>query len=158
MSKRKTSAESDIWTGAQTLSPDETRDTRVHVSLRLDADAYRQILARKKADGDRTITSTIEKLLMLGLQHAATVSDNSTNIELALRSLIAHGAIQDDLIAFLASKLEIRSPQEQALVETFLSHRLESDRIGDVAHADLTNMVSLLRIPEPPPARSRHKK
>ena len=45
-------------------------DTKVHVTLRLGADIYRKILAKKREWNDRTVTSTIERILSKQLQAA----------------------------------------------------------------------------------------
>ena len=60
--------EEEIWRDATLLSASDTKDAKVHVTLRLDPNVYRAILAEKKAKHGRTITATIERLLSEGLQ------------------------------------------------------------------------------------------
>jgi hypothetical protein len=38
------SADPAIWENGTTLSPEQTKDTKVHLTLRVDADLYRELL------------------------------------------------------------------------------------------------------------------
>src|SRR5438270_11199711 len=57
-----------IWEGAETLSPSETKDVKVHLTLRLDPTLYRAILTEKKLAGERTVTATVERLLQKAIK------------------------------------------------------------------------------------------
>jgi hypothetical protein len=111
-----------IWRDAITLSPADTKDARIHVTLRLDPNVYRAILAEKKAMKDRTITSTIERLLSKGLQRSDGGSTDETRANAtrnALRGLVVHSVVQDAILEMFARHVKPRSSQDRRLVEEF---------------------------------------
>jgi hypothetical protein len=134
-----------IWDDATALSPKETNAAKVHVTLRLDADVYRAILAKKKAQKDRTITATVEKLLLDGLQ-SDSAREPDEPIRRMLRHLIAHSAVQDNVIEAISRTVKPRSTKDRQLVEAWLS-RGPDDELEQIG-------VSLM----PGPARPRSKK
>ncbi|HEY5021863.1 MAG TPA: hypothetical protein VII30_05160 [Gemmatimonadaceae bacterium] len=114
-----------IWRDAITLSPADTKDARIHVTLRLDPNVYRAVLAEKKATKDRTITSTIERLLSKGLQRSGGGSTDETHantVRAALRNLVAHSVVQDAVLEMFARHVKPRSSQDRRLVEEFKKH------------------------------------
>jgi len=143
--KQKTSAtKDDIWKDAETLSPEDTKDVKVHLSLRLDPHVYRKILAMKKAVGDRTVTSTIERLLEVGMHRSEAAEATASDLATALRNMISHTVAQDDVLAFLASKYEPTSPKEKDAVRTFLSQRHTYDAIARSVKDSESTTVSIL--------------
>ncbi len=108
-----------IWKDAETLSPADTRDAKVHLTLRLDPLLYRAILDEKRARRDRTITATVERLLSDGLK----VESRSMNSEILrnLRNIIAHGVAQDAILVLLSRNMKLHAEEKQ-LFETFQAH------------------------------------
>jgi hypothetical protein len=128
MSKRNDEvADSDdaIWKDATILSPAETKDVKIHLSLRLDASLYRAVLSEKKSKRDRTVTATIERLLRDGLKGQS----HRANAEVlqAVRNMIAHGVAQDAILVLIARNMKLNSAEEKRLFETFHAYfaRLE---------------------------------
>jgi hypothetical protein len=117
-------SDEEIWQGATTLSPADTRDARIHVTLRLDPSLYRAITTEKKASKDRTITSTIERLLHKGLERSGRAEKDADDslIRRALRNLVAHAVVQDAVLEMFSHHVKPRSSQEKRLVEEFKKH------------------------------------
>lgn len=109
-----------IWRDAVTLSPDDTKDAKVHITLRLDPNVYRAIVAEKKAAKERTITSTIERLLSKGLQGGTSPDEGeSALMRSALRNLVAHSVVQDTILEMISRHLKPRSSRDRELIEEF---------------------------------------
>jgi hypothetical protein len=64
-----------MWQDAVTLEREDTTNAAVHVMVRLDPNVYRAISAEKKAAKDRSIMSTIVRLLS-----KATKTGNRANV------------------------------------------------------------------------------
>src|SRR5947209_12074368 len=109
-----------IWGDAVTLEPADTKDAKVHVTLRLDANVYRAIIAEKKAAKDRTITSTIERLLSNGLEKSRDRAD--VVLHAAVRNLLAHSVAQDAVLQMLTRYVKPRSPKDKRLFDLFMKH------------------------------------
>jgi len=114
-----------IWQDAVTLTPADTKDAKIHVTMRLDANVYRAIVAEKKAMKERTITSTIERLLNKGLQ-SSIMADESA-MRTALRNLVAHSVVQDTVLEMLFRHVKPRSSQDRELVEEFKKYSCASE-------------------------------
>lgn len=128
--EKSTENDEAIWRDAVTLSPAQTKDAKVHVTLRLDPNVYRAILAEKKAMKDRTITATIERVLDRGLQSGETAPHGEADAKLihaALRNLVAHSAVQDAVLEVFTRHLKPRSSQDRRLVDEFRKHSRHRD-------------------------------
>lgn len=117
------SADPAIWESGTTLSPEQTKDTKVHLTLRLDADLYRQLLRYKKHHKQRTITSAVEAILHKGLGETT----DSEHREHLVEAAIAHDLYQDQLLAVLARNVHLKSERDRTIVEQFLQ---QSDAFG----------------------------
>jgi len=103
--KRAKTNDDAIWDGAEILSAVDTHDAKVHVTLRLDPALYRDIVAAKKTRGERTITSTIERVLRSGLLQEEDVT--RTDVARQLRNIVVHGVAQDAILVLLARHLKL---------------------------------------------------
>jgi hypothetical protein len=143
MTKRKDEprdSDAAIWKDAMTLSAAETKDARVHLTLRLNASLYRSILEEKKLRRDGTVTATVERLLYQGLS-AEQSTANSAMLR-ALRNMIAHGIAQDAILVLLARNLKLHSAEEKRLFETFQAHFAERDPFKVWLSADYLETVA----------------
>jgi hypothetical protein len=77
----------DIWDESTVLRAEQTRVARVHVTLRLDADLYRQVLAYKRKNKRRTVTAAIEDLLGRALSPNAATREDLVRAAGVLRKL-----------------------------------------------------------------------
>jgi hypothetical protein len=140
-----------IWQDATTLSSADTKDAKIHLSLRLDPMIYRAVLAEKRSKRDRTITATIERLLNIGLDGGNQVRDMYARE--ALRNLVVHSVAQDRVLEAFARHLKLRSKKDQSLLEEFREHRLVPEEVeGDV----LRSKAGMFFLPEfsSPPAEN----
>lgn len=140
----------DIWENSVTLSPDDTKGAKIHLTLRLDPHVYREILAVKKAGKDRTITSTMERLLSKGLErHADQMRDHidPMMISRALRNVVVHSVTQDAVLEMVARHVKPRTPDDQRLIDEFKEQTCRF-QIGKhlLTHDDIapTNVISFL--------------
>jgi hypothetical protein len=131
--------EDAMWEAATTLSAAETKDAKVHVTLRLDAALYKSILEEKRSAQDRTTTATVERLLRERL--AAPRPDQRTVAD-AVRSLLVHGMQHEALLALIARLVKPRSRKEKLLLER-LGRALPVDAGSEEAAARL-NGISFL--------------
>jgi hypothetical protein len=115
-----------IWDTATMLSGKDTKDVKIHVTLRLDAKLYREIFAQKKAAHDRTITATIERLISQGLRHGTSDGERSQSRRI-ITSLVAHSAKQDAVLEMLSHHVKPHSENDRALLESLRSHRLPAE-------------------------------
>jgi hypothetical protein len=109
-----------IWEDAETLSPSETKDSKIHLTLRLDPVLYRAVVREKKKRQDRTVTATVEWLLQEGLNHKKF--DSQLEIIQQMRNMIVHGIAQDAILVLLARNLNLDAgakPLIEALQERF---------------------------------------
>ena len=56
-----------IWDGAVAVGPEDTRDLKIHLTLRLGADLFRKVIQHRKKRGIQTTTAAIEDLLKRAL-------------------------------------------------------------------------------------------
>lgn len=94
------SKEENIWTDAVTLRSEDLAETKVHVTLRIDPNLYRKILAEQKRSKDRTVTATVERILRSKLEESGV--EAYVKILGTLRNVLAHSALQDEIISKLA--------------------------------------------------------
>jgi hypothetical protein len=117
-------SDESIWRDAVTVGPEGTKDAKIHLTLRLDPDLYKTVLAERRAKKERTITATIERLLRDGL--AGSTSADFRNPERfgeILRTLVVHSVVQDELLAAIAREYKPRSKNGQAAFDHFNSSR-----------------------------------
>ncbi|HEX3466284.1 MAG TPA: hypothetical protein VHS78_19710 [Candidatus Elarobacter sp.] len=110
----------------------ETKDAKIHVTLRLDPNTYRAILAEKKAKHERTVTATIERLLREALD--AEGRQEMRDLATALRNVVAHGFAQDAVLALLARNIAIQSPEDKVLFDRFRQTLAQNAAAADPAH------------------------
>lgn len=96
---KKTKTVGDVWKKATTVTPSDLVDTKIHLTLRLDAKLYRDILIARKAAGDKSITATIERLLRAQLATALDMPKFQFEILRALRNLLVHSSVQDAVLS-----------------------------------------------------------
>ena len=89
-----------IWDEASTLRPEDLSETKVHVTLRVDPRLYRKILEEQKRSRERTVTATIERILRSSFE--VPKIDLYMNVLAALRNVVAHSLLQDDVIRTVA--------------------------------------------------------
>jgi hypothetical protein len=156
-----------IWREASTLSPADTRDAKIHVTLRLDPGVYRAILAEKKASGDRTITSTIERILGKGLRSGSTDDSEAKAIRDALRNLVVHSIGQDAVLRMVSRHLKPRSLQDRRIVEAFRNYSFDAESMerwlmfdwGEpLASRDLMQALSEAEAVTPRPQKGARRK
>ncbi|HZO93554.1 MAG TPA: VC0807 family protein [Candidatus Baltobacteraceae bacterium] len=123
------------------LSAAETKDAKVHVTLRLDAALYRAILPEKRSAHDATTTATVERLLHERL--AAARLEERAVVE-AVRSLLVHGMYQEALLGVVARLVKPRTRKEKALLER-LERAFPSDPASEESVARLNGVSFLLR-------------
>jgi hypothetical protein len=116
--------------GATTLTPAETKDVKVHVTLRLDPELYKAVLAEKKRGADRTTTATIERLLRERLEGS---SDDRAPVLAAMRSLIVHGIYQEAVLGILTRAVTPASRQDKATLEELKAALAEAEASDKIA-------------------------
>ncbi|HTW85201.1 MAG TPA: hypothetical protein VMD91_14120 [Candidatus Sulfotelmatobacter sp.] len=142
-----------LWHDASILSARETKDAKIHVTLRLDPAVYRAVLSEKRREKDRTITATIERLLKRGLDAAMSASPDVLDTYFDyVRNLAMHSAAQDALIECILAHLKPQSKRDKALIVQFQRSRLVSEKL----FSPLWKAKSGQSRPEPSgPARAR---
>jgi hypothetical protein len=130
-----------MWADSTTLTTAETKDAKVHVTLRLDPNTYRAILAEKKRKHERTVTATVERLLRDALddQGRREIGD----LAASLRNLVAHGFAQDAILALLARNIAIQSAEDKQLFERFKQTLFENAATADPAHERDSNLQAI---------------
>ncbi|HTD33011.1 MAG TPA: hypothetical protein VK665_05105 [Candidatus Elarobacter sp.] len=130
-----------MWAESTTLTPAETKDAKVHVTLRLDPNTYRAILAEKKRKRERTVTATIERLLRDALDDEGRREVGE--LAVSLRNLVAHGFAQDAILAVLARNIVIQSAEDKQLFERFKQTLFETAATADPAHERDSNLQAI---------------
>lgn len=101
----------DIWDDANVLPAASTKNAKVHVTIRLDPQLYKQIVRYRDDHGAKTTTSAIEALLQRSIGQSDIEASKQKVFEqmaVALRNVMAHAKQQDAVIALFTSKLSIR--------------------------------------------------
>lgn len=115
------SSDDAIWQDATTISPEGTKDARIHVTLRLDPRVYRKIVSEKKAMHDRTITATIERLINKGLRDGNDADPKK--IRASLETLISRSIAQESILDVIARHVKPALPSSKKKGKTTLSDR-----------------------------------
>jgi hypothetical protein len=117
-------SDESIWRDAVIVGPESTKDAKIHLTLRLDPDLYKAVLAEKRAQKERTITATVERLLRNGLTGNTSADfGNPERFGEILRNLVVHSVVQDELLAAIARDYKPRSKKGQAAFDHFTSSR-----------------------------------
>jgi hypothetical protein len=121
--------ENKIWEDAVTLHPEDLAGTKIHLSLRLDPRLYRRILAEQKRSQDRTITATVERILKASFEDRR--STDYVRVLVALRNLLVHSALQDEVISAVAASNSAKANVEKLLTEKE-KMRMERDALEEL--------------------------
>jgi hypothetical protein len=87
-----------LWDDAITLETEETKDAKVHVTLRIDPVLYKALLKFKQDSGARTITQAVESVLRIGLFPRNDRNKLAEAVVAMARTLAQHTLLQDQLI------------------------------------------------------------
>jgi Zn-dependent oligopeptidase len=123
-----------LWDGATILDPDATKDSKVHVTLRLDPELYKSLLAYKRATGARTLTQAVEASLRQSLGKNAerstaelvvevgrSIAELSRTVAEMAQTFASHELLQDQSIAALANQANYTEVSKNEL-DVLVSH------------------------------------
>lgn len=117
--KNTRTCEEKLLNTAEVVEPHETRGSRIHVTLRLAPETYKQILRYKKATKAPTMTASIEALVEKALNREKVDTLSQEQLFGFVRSLAVRIANQDMLLKILADRVKPKDAEEKLVVDRY---------------------------------------